>query len=374
MTEVFLDEKVWMRRRDKKTFLIAHMADLTQTDKTIEPGSPLSESFDSAVDTGVLKDWLESELLSNGFMMVGFVNLDLLSDSPTWQQAQQDLDAWLDSGNHADMDWMARYRDIRKNPKALMEGAKTAVVVALNYAQEEPEEQRDESSLKVSTYAWGKDYHKVIRRRLASLLKRFQSAFPQVGIEGRAMTDSAPVLEKALAIEAGLGWQGKNTLVIHPEHGSQFFIGELLLNIYLPVQAATFTDHCGRCQRCIDACPTDALGGVELGEAPRVLDSRRCISYWTIESAADVFPEDVQKNLQGWVFGCDICQQVCPWNQRFSAVTDDPAFEPRVWASSSNIESLVPLSLSRFQELFQNSPIRRAGQKRFVRNVESARL
>lgn len=312
--------------------------------------------------------WLESALKDAGFMAMGIVDLEQLPQSDRWQVAQNNLDEWLAQGAHAEMSWMERYRDIRNDPRQLMPGAKSAVVVALNYAQEESAEQRDTTSLKVSTYAWGKDYHKVIRRRLAKVLKQFQQTFPQLNIEGRAVTDSAPILEKALAIEAGLGWQGKNTLVIHPEHGSQFFIGELLLSITLPTESiAIVTDHCGRCRRCIDACPTDAINEFE-----RVLDSHRCISYWTIESTAEQFPQDISDNIQGWVFGCDICQQVCPWNTKFAMPTVDKAFEPRVWAASDSILPLQSLSLAEFQRVFENSPIRRAGQARFLRNVNEA--
>lgn len=338
-----------------------------QYDLTVEHASVSLSSTSSSED---IAQWIKHEAKRLGFEQACIVSLAELNNRPAWQAEQAHLDEWLARGFHSEMDWMERYREIRQDVGQLMADgvAKTVVVVALNYAQiaASPEafsDMRDKTSLKVSTYAWGKDYHKLIRKRLAKLLKGLQAVHPD--IQGRAVTDSAPVLEKALAIQAGLGWQGKNTLVIHPKKGSYFFIGELILDIELPTDSSVITDHCGTCTRCITACPTDALSSTE-----RVLDASKCISYWTIESDAPNFPAPVQENLQGWVFGCDICQQVCPWNERFSEPTMDQAFAPKVWAKPNEVEVAQSITLEEFQKLFENTSIRRSGQAKISRNIE----
>jgi epoxyqueuosine reductase len=231
------------------------------------------------------------------------------------------------------------------------------------------------SSLNVAEYAWGKDYHRVIRKRLQKLLDLIQQWCPTV--EGRPLTDSAPALEKPLAQLAGLGWQGKNTLLIHPTLGSTFFLGELLLTLPLQSDAPFATDHCGSCTKCLDACPTQAF------PQPGVLDSNRCISYWTIETEPEaIFPEDIADNLNGWVFGCDSCQQVCPFNQKKPGllsnssqrvpITPEPAFSPRPWIQSPDATQWRALDETTFNRWFQANPIQRTGLAGLQRNVATA--
>jgi epoxyqueuosine reductase len=231
--------------------------------------------------------------------------------------------------------------------------------------------------LGIARYAWGQDYHKVIRKKLKQLLLRLQTLDPR--IQGRGFTDSAPLLEKALAVQAGLGWQGKNSLLLTKEYGSYVFLAELLLNVplvnevasndsdtLLPALQIQDTSHCGRCQRCMQACPTEAL------VAPAVLDANRCIAYWTIESHAEALPTAISEKQSGWVFGCDICQEVCPWNIRFAHPTQEAAFTPRPLIMELDAPTLATMDASTFDAAFTVTPLRRTGLTRLKRNLLSA--
>ncbi|MFM7390744.1 MAG: tRNA epoxyqueuosine(34) reductase QueG [Vampirovibrionales bacterium] len=298
-----------------------------------------------------------------GFCEVGFLPPLVL------QEESQRLQQWLTEGKHADMTWMQTHAHFRTQPSQLIEDCQGVVVLLMNYAP--PPEV--EPKLKIARYAWGKDYHKVIRKKLQQLLAKLQQSDPT--LQGRGFTDSAPILEKALPVRAGLGWQGKNSLLLTKKHGSYVFIAELLLN--QPVVEAPShdspvpwqlddTNHCGRCQRCITACPTDAL------VAPTVMDANQCIAFWTIESSSPTIPEPIAEKQAGWVFGCDVCQEVCPWNERFAHPHTEPEFQPRPWLMNLTAEQLLTMDEATFDTTFTNTPLRRTGLKRLQRNVRNA--
>lgn len=294
---------------------------------------------------------------------VGITQWGVLTTDALKNEAQR-LTAWLEAGHHADMDWMPRHAEKRVSPSDLWEGVQSVVVVAVNYFPGWEAGQGDD--LKIARYALGKDYHKVIRRKLGKVLKALQAEHE--GLEGRPFVDSAPLLEKALAVQAGLGWQGKHSLLITKEAGSWVMLGALFLNQAVdaytsPHENTLESGHCGTCTRCITACPTEAI------VSPTVVDSRRCIAYWTIENGDDALPDFIQDNQQDWGFGCDICQDVCPWNLKFSNVTEEPAFAPRAVLAHPNRAYFQSLSEAAFAQAFENSPLRRTGLRRIQRNI-----
>lgn len=304
-----------------------------------------------------LIETIRNKALALGFCDVGFIDIHQAQHHPHWQQACTHLNEWLANNYHSHMDWMTTHQALRQQLDGLLLGAKTIVVVALNYYQGDAANP-PEQPIKIAQYAWGKDYHRLIRKRLQKLLEAIQQQVPHC--QGRPITDSAPLLEKPLAQLAGLGWQGKNTLLISKTKGSFLFLGELLLDIALPELQATplqpYTNHCGTCTRCMVACPTDAL------PEPHVLDSNRCISTWTIERPDNTpIPEPIASQLEGWAFGCDVCQQVCPWNIRFAQPSDDPAFTPREWLATPNSDDILTMNEATFINKAANSPLKRTG-------------
>lgn len=289
--------------------------------------------------------------LDLGFDDVGFVRVEPLLEETKY------LQQWLENGYHADMDYMARNVEKRLDPAKLVEGAKTAVVCIQNYTPSR--EARPASDYKISKYAYGRDYHKVLKSRLKKLFAFIKSdVAPEA--EGRYFVDSAPVSERALAARAGLGWRGKNTNLIHPRLGSFIFICELILNLELPT-GAPIKEACGGCTRCIDACPTDAL------RAPYQLDSNRCISYLTIEKK-DSISAEFEGKIEKWIFGCDICQDVCPWNWK-ARPNNEPDFQLRSFLTDMKNKDWENLSPETFDEISRGSPVRRAGFKGISRNV-----
>src|SRR5919199_846241 len=229
------------------------------------------------------------------------------------------LEEWLRRGYHGAMAWLERDPAQRADPRLVMPSARSVVVVALNYYT--PHEHEDDPAHgKISRYAWGDDYHEVVGGKLKALLAWIKEQWPEA--EGKACVDIQPLMDKAWAARAGLGWIGKHTNLITQDYGSWVFIGELLLNLDLAYDTERVEDHCGTCTLCLDACPTQAI------TEPYVLDSNRCISYATIELRAPELPDEVAQHLDGWLYGCDICQDVCPWN-RFQQPTDEARFEPR---------------------------------------------
>jgi epoxyqueuosine reductase len=272
------------------------------------------------------------------------------------------LAQWLALGYHGTMTYLARDPGRRVDPAALLPGARSVICVALLYGQAEPEEGIPEPRLRgeVSAYARGVDYHEVLRKRLGELLAFIRSLSP--GVEGRVYADTGPLLEKSWAVRAGLGWQAKNTNVLNRRLGSWFFLGEILVDLALDYDQPA-PDHCGSCTRCIDACPTGAL-------APYVLDSRRCVSYLTIESREDT-PVAFREAMGLFVFGCDICQKVCPWNRKAP-----PSTAPELRAESRAVErDLVKLAAMRpadFSSRYRRSAIKRATWSGLMRNVAIA--
>lgn len=310
----------------------------------------------------MLSALIRTEAGALGFELVGIMPATYL------QEEAEKLQQWLDNQYHAGMDWMTRYTNIRTNPAEILPHCQSVVMVGINYFPGWEAGQGE--AAKIARYAVGKDYHKLIRRRLAKLLKIIQQHVPTV--QGRAFADSAPLLEKALAVRAGLGWQGKHGLLINPTLGSWVFLGELLLTVPLaydePLPANSLAETvslCGNCTRCITACPTQAI------TAPTVVDANRCIAYWTIEAPVEaILPESLSAELfQQWVFGCDICQEVCPWNIKFSQQTQELNFLPRSLLQSPQLQVLQGLSAEEFEQVFAGSALCRAGLAKFQQNL-----
>jgi epoxyqueuosine reductase len=293
----------------------------------------------------------QSRLL--GFEKAGIVPADALVAEDRL------LQEWLARGYHGQMQWMARDRERRTDPRKILPNARSVVVVALNYYT--PHKHKDEPGAgKVSRYAWGDDYHSVVGGKLRQLLEWIRERVPNV--EGKVCVDIQPVMDKAWAARAGLGWIGKHTNLITQELGSWVFLGELLLNIELEYEVERSEDHCGSCTLCIDACPTQAI------TQPYVLDSNKCISYATIELREPKIPEAVAAHLENWIYGCDICQDVCPWN-RFEQVTRETAFEPRPDNVSINLTDVLDLSPECYAQRFRNSAMKRAKLSGLQRNA-----
>jgi len=275
---------------------------------------------------------------------------------------------WLERGFAGEMHYLKGEKAAkRQDPALVLPGARSAICATLNYNAAAPRstECPDPARGWISRYAWGDDYHQVLREKLDRLLESMRREIP-CSFEARVYVDTGPVLERALARQTPLGWLGKNTCLIHEKRGSWFFLGEILTTLEIPPAMPNIPapDRCGTCTRCIDACPTQAI--VE----PRVLDATRCISYWTIEAKGD-FPSEVVPGLGRHVFGCDICQDVCPWNRRAPS-TPLPEFQPRAGLLNPPLEELAAMSEPEFRERFRNSPIRRLGYRRFHRNVRAA--
>ncbi|PYS89941.1 MAG: tRNA epoxyqueuosine(34) reductase QueG [Acidobacteria bacterium] len=292
---------------------------------------------------------------AEGFHKVGIVRAEALDVERTR------LEEWLQRGYHGAMQWLARDPVQRTDPRLVMPQARSIVVVALNYYTPH-EHTNDNATGKISRYAWGDDYHEVVGDKLKSLLAWIKEQWPEA--EGKTCVDIQPMLDKAWAVRAGLGWLGKHTNLITREYGSWVFIGELLLNLELAYDSEPVEDHCGTCTLCIDACPTQAI------TEPYVLDSNRCISYATIELRADELPAEVAANLDGWLYGCDICQDVCPWNH-FAQPTDEARFEPRPEMVAANLETILALTPEAYAARFRRSAIKRAKLAGLKRNART---
>ncbi|MBD8603268.1 tRNA epoxyqueuosine(34) reductase QueG [Pseudomonas sp. CFBP 8771] len=290
-----------------------------------------------------------------GFQQVGIAGLDL-------GEHEQHLQRWLDAGYHGEMDYMAAHGSKRSHPEQLVPGTLRVVSLRMDYLPGDTQmAQRLAQPEKayVSRYALGRDYHKLIRKRVQHLAERIQQDIGPFGF--RAFVDSAPVLEKAIAQEAGLGWIGKNTLVLNRKAGSYFFLAELFVDLPLPVDEPHASEHCGRCTACLDICPTAAFVG------PYVLDARRCISYLTIELKGPI-PTELRPLIGNRVFGCDDCQIVCPWN-RFARPSGEGDFQPRHQLDNAELAQLFLWDEDRFLNSTEGSPLRRAGYERFLRNL-----
>lgn len=287
--------------------------------------------------------------LEQGFDSCGISKAGFLEEEATG------LEKWLEKGYHGDMSWMENHFDARLDPRKLVPGAKSVISVTLNYF---PETEQDPNTPKISKYAYGRDYHKVVRGKLKRMLNGIQSQIGQV--EGRGFVDSAPVMDRAWARRSGLGWIGKHSLLLTKNSGSFFFIGALILDLELEADGAT-TDHCGTCTACLDACPTEAI------VAPTVVDSNKCISYLTIEYKKEL-PQEYQSKMEDWIYGCDICQDVCPWN-KFAKPHNEPDLNIRPAVHSNDWEDWEEVTHELWEEIMKGSPIRRAGYEGFKRNL-----
>ena len=272
------------------------------------------------------------------------------------------LKRWLNEGMHLPLEWMTDHGDMRYTPESLMEGTRRVISVRLNYLPKDVEliaPLKDENTAYISRYALGRDYHKLFRKRLAKLAARIGEAHP--GSSQRALVDSAPAMEKALARKAGHGWVGKNTLIIHPVDGSYFFLGEIYTNLPLPIDATDDEDRCGDCEACLKVCPTDAF------TAPYQLEVKRCISYLTIENTGPI-PHEFREAIGNRVFGCDDCQVICPWNKE-AATSTEMDFSPRNNLEASDLSRLFAWSEAEFLAATEGSPLRRSGYVNFLRNL-----
>lgn len=308
-------------------------------------------SFNGRLFTQQIKE----QVRGAGFDKVGIVRAEELVNEGAR------LTEWLARGYHGEMSWLARDPEKRIDPRKIFPAARSVIVVALNYYTNH--HHSDESGKgKVSRYAWGDDYHDVLGAKLRSLLSWIQSKVPEA--EGKVCVDIQPMMDKAWAVRAGLGWIGKHSNLITPEHGSWVFIGELLLNLELDYDADQIDDHCGTCNICLEACPTNAI------TEPYVVDSTRCISYATIELRGPSLPDEIKENLQGWFYGCDICQDVCPWN-RFEEPTSEAAFQPRPGNVSAELSEILELTPESYAERFRKSAMKRAKLAGLQRNARA---
>jgi epoxyqueuosine reductase len=278
----------------------------------------------------------------------------------------QTYDKWLEAGRNASMAYLAgpRARARRADPRLILPECKSILVLGIRYDAPSPSPEGPGVRGRVASYAWGDDYHLVLPPRLRSIVTFLEQ---QVGhpVANRYYTDTGPVLERDLAQRAGLGWTGKNTCLINPRHGSYFLLAEILLGIELEPDQPLLTDHCGTCTRCIDACPTDCI------LPDRTLDAGRCISYLTIENK-DEIPAELRRLTGEWVFGCDICQAVCPWNLRFAGQTGDPALAAREGIPLPVLREELKLTPPEFSRKFRGSPVKRAKRRGYLRNVAVA--
>ncbi len=294
---------------------------------------------------------LKKEALRLGFLSCGISKADYL------EKEAPRLEEWLRRDYHGKMKWMENHFDKRLDPRKLVEGAKSVVSVLLNYYPEETQQKPDAPN--ISKYAYGEDYHFVIKRKLKDLMAFIHAEIGEVG--GRAFVDSAPVMDRAWAERAGLGWTGKHSLLLTKEVGSFYFIGELILDIELAADVPV-AEHCGSCTRCIDACPTDAI------LEPQLVDARKCISYLTIE-LKDEIPTEFSDKMEDWMFGCDICQDVCPWN-RFSKSTQVKEFQSHPKLLEMNRQEWMEITEEVFQEIFRKSAVKRAKYEGLKRNLQ----
>ena len=299
-----------------------------------------------------IKQAIAQKALELGFSKVGITKADSGIESERLQD-------WLALGYQADMDWMANPK--RQDITEVMAGVKSVICVALNYYT--PHQHSQDSQVgKISRYGWGRDYHKVLTKKLKALATWLEAQGEN--IQARYYVDTGPIAEKAFAQRAGIGWIGKHSNVITREYGSWLFLGEVLTNLELEPDHP-HTEHCGTCTRCIDACPTGAIA------QPFVVDANRCIAYHTIENKAAEIPEAIAASLQNWVAGCDICQDVCPWNHRFAQETLEADFQPFIHNVDPKLEDLANMTEETWDQHFTGSALRRIKRDRWKRNAKN---
>ncbi len=296
-----------------------------------------------------------SQIIKAESKRLGFLSCGISKAGFLEEEAPR-LESWLNKNQHGRMAYMENHFDKRLNPTLLVEDAKSVISLLLNYY---PSEEQNKDSYKISKYAYGQDYHFVIKEKLTELLHTIQSEIGEVS--GRAFVDSAPVLDKAWAAKSGLGWIGKNSNLITQKTGSFYFIAELIVDLELDYDYAT-TDHCGTCTACIDACPTEAI------VSPYLVDGSKCISYFTIE-LKDNLPQEMKGKFNDWMFGCDICQDVCPWN-RFSKAHSEPLFNPNPELLSFTKKDWEEITEDTFKKVFANSAVKRTKLNGLRRNID----
>jgi epoxyqueuosine reductase len=302
--------------------------------------------------TKLVKDIAESM----GFDACGIAEAKRLDDDA------RRLEKWLNKGFHGEMKYMENHFDMRVDPTLLVPGAKSVITLLYNYF---PEQQQASELPQVAKYAYGKDYHLVIREKLTDFLKRIREKIGQ--IEGRGFVDSAPVLERAWAVKSGLGWVGKNGNLINKKKGSFFFIATLITDLKLKSDVPFVQDFCGTCNRCIDACPTNAI------LPNKEIEASQCISYFTIELKHAQLPDQYKGKSSEWIFGCDICQDVCPWN-RFSQPHQESSFEPLNSILTFSIQDWINTDKNIFNQLFRDSPIKRSKWEGIQRNLNNYQI
>lgn len=308
-----------------------------------------------------LNDLIQAETQRLGFSLSGVARIAPPSHMATYER-------WIQAGLHAGMAYLASERALerRANPALILPEAVSLLVVAMRYFSPDaaPEGPAGEALGRVAAYAWGDDYHEVITPRLAELIALLEKHLGRP-VTARSYTDTGPILERDFAQMAGMGWSGKNTCFISPKHGSYFLLGESLLDIELEPNSPFNTDQCGSCRRCIEACPTQCI------REDRTIESGRCISYLTIENKGPI-PPDLRPQIGNWVFGCDICQMVCPWNIRFAKPEGDSALAPRDEVPQPVLRKEIRLTPQEFNRKFRRSPIQRAKRRGYLRNVAVA--
>ena len=293
--------------------------------------------------------FIKQEAKRLGFDYCGISKADFLAE-----EAPR-LEKWLNNNMHGEMKYMENHFDKRLDPRLLVEGSKSVISLLLNYF---PAQQQSPDAPKISKYAYGNDYHDVIKAKCKEFLERMQEEIGEVN--GRCFVDSAPVLDKAWAAKSGLGWIGKNSNLITQKVGSFYFIAELIVDLELEYDSQT-TDHCGSCTACLDACPTEAI------VAPYVVDGSKCISYFTIELKENL-PNEMKGKFDDWVFGCDVCQDVCPWN-RFSKAHNEPLFQTNPEILDYSKKDWEEITKDTFQKIFKNAALKRTKFEGFSRNI-----
>ncbi len=301
-----------------------------------------------------IKNDIKKIALELGFCEIGFAAIEPISKD------YQNFLNWLESGYQADMKWMEKNPLKRKDPNQILENVKTIITLAYNY---NTAINHQSETGKISRYAWGDDYHDILLPKVKQIAQYIKSLSPD--IQTRSYVDTGPVLEKIWAARSGIGWQGKNSLILTKKYGSYIFLGVIITTLILEPDNP-IKDYCGTCTRCIEACPTGAI------VKPKVVDSNKCISYWTIEAKPDkIIPAEISQKLSGWIFGCDICQEVCPWNSKLKFVQNNQSFKPRYGETNLDINKILNMDYDEFLTRFKKSPIKRAKFEGLKKNAKS---